>query len=133
MSMQVIICSSLAYYIKSTISRYSAEAEYRAMCAATSEIVWLLNILNELKINAKLPVSLFCDNTAAISIAANLVFHDGTKHFEIDLFFLRENFSKGVIKTVGVASEDQTAVVFTKGLLVQANDKVCDKLGCFAY
>ncbi|KAM0021953.1 putative RNA-directed DNA polymerase [Helianthus debilis subsp. tardiflorus] len=108
---------------QSTVSRSSAEAEYRAMCAATCEIIWLLTILNELKIDVKFPVSLFCANTTAISIAANPVFHDRRKHFEIDLFFLREKISKGVIKTVGFSFEDQTADGFTKGLHVQAHDK----------
>ncbi|XP_021986041.1 uncharacterized mitochondrial protein AtMg00810-like [Helianthus annuus] len=121
---------------QSTVSRSSAEAEYRAMCAATCEALWLRNILNELKIDIKLPVPLFCDNTAAISITANPVFHERTKHFEIDLYFLREKISKGVIKTVGISSEDQSADIFTKGLLVQAHEKVCKILGlfdCFAY
>ncbi|XP_035830149.1 uncharacterized protein LOC118479628 [Helianthus annuus] len=73
---------------QSTVSRSSAEAEYRSMCAATCEIIWISNLLRELQIDSKLPVQLYCDNTTAISIAANPVFHERTKHFEIDLFFL---------------------------------------------
>ncbi|XP_022032267.1 uncharacterized mitochondrial protein AtMg00810-like [Helianthus annuus] len=74
---------------QSTVSRSSAEAEYRSMCAATCEIIWISNLLRELQIDSKLPVQLYCDNTAAISIAANPVFHERTKHFEIDLFFCK--------------------------------------------
>ncbi|XP_076935490.1 uncharacterized protein LOC143602168 [Bidens hawaiensis] len=100
-----------------TVSRSSAEAEYRAMCACAEEIIWIKNLLKELKVIISLPVSLNCDNNAAISIAANPVFHDRTKHFEIDLFFLREKISSGVIKTESIRSDKQLADVLTKGLL----------------
>ncbi|XP_076914870.1 uncharacterized protein LOC143574026 [Bidens hawaiensis] len=79
-----------------TVSRSSAEAEYRAMCAATCEVMWIVNLLKELQVEIGLPVNLFCDNTAAISIAENPVFDNRTKHFELDLFFLRDKISKGM-------------------------------------
>ncbi|KAK9063310.1 hypothetical protein SSX86_017180 [Deinandra increscens subsp. villosa] len=82
---------------QSTISRSSAEAEYRAMCAGTCEIMWLVNLLSELNITVKLPVPVMCDNTAAISISSNPVFHDRTKHFELDLYFLRDQIMKGYV------------------------------------
>ncbi|KAI3730698.1 hypothetical protein L1987_61872 [Smallanthus sonchifolius] len=116
---------------QSTVSRSSAEAEYRSMCAATCEVMWLINVLNELQVPVKLPVDLFCDNNAAVSIAANPVFHDRTKHFELDLFFLREKISSGVIKTVFVKSEYQVADVFTKGLLANQHAILSAKLGMF--
>ncbi|XP_022031429.1 secreted RxLR effector protein 161-like [Helianthus annuus] len=72
---------------QNVVSRSSAEAEYRSMCNATCEVLWLLNILRELKLDVDIPIVLKCDNTAALSIAANPVFHDRTKHFEVDLFF----------------------------------------------
>ncbi|KAJ0837837.1 putative RNA-directed DNA polymerase [Helianthus annuus] len=111
-----------------TVSRSSVEAEYRAMCAATSEVLWLINVLKELHINVTLPIDIFCDNNAAISITANPVFHDRTKHFEIDLFFLREKISAGVIKTVSIESENQPADIFTKGLPVYQHDSLIKKL-----
>ncbi|KAK9069971.1 hypothetical protein SSX86_010369 [Deinandra increscens subsp. villosa] len=116
---------------QSTISRSTAESEYRAMCAGTCEIMWLINLLSELNIKVDLPVPLMCDNTAAISISSNPVFHDKTKHFELDLYFLRDQIVKGCIKPVSVPSEAQLADLFTKGLLVQQHELFCNKLNMF--
>ncbi|KAK9059410.1 hypothetical protein SSX86_022030 [Deinandra increscens subsp. villosa] len=116
---------------QSTISRSTAEAEYRAMCSATCETLWLINLLSELGVSVHLPVSLHCDNSAAVSIAANPVFHDRTKHFELDLFFLRDHISKGSIRTVGVRSAVQLADLFTKGLGVGQHELLCDQLHLF--
>ncbi|XP_071741001.1 uncharacterized mitochondrial protein AtMg00810-like [Rutidosis leptorrhynchoides] len=58
---------------QSTISRSSAEAEYRAMAATTCELVWILKVLNESKAENLVPIKLFCDNSPAIQISANPV------------------------------------------------------------
>ncbi|KAJ0442979.1 putative RNA-directed DNA polymerase [Helianthus annuus] len=113
---------------QSTVSRSTAEAEYRAMCSATCELIWLKNLLFELNVQCSLPMSLKCDSQAAISIAANPVFHERTKHFELDLHFLREKVADGVISTVKVDSESQLADVFTKGLGVGQHEEFCKKL-----
>ncbi|KAJ0887750.1 putative RNA-directed DNA polymerase [Helianthus annuus] len=114
---------------QSTVSRSTGEAEYRAMCSATCEIMWLLNLLREVGVNCELPVKLYCDSKAAISIAANPVFHEKTKHFEVDLHFLREKVGSGIIETVKVDSESQPADGFTKGLSVEQHKVFCEKLG----
>ncbi|KAK9051665.1 hypothetical protein SSX86_028293 [Deinandra increscens subsp. villosa] len=114
---------------QTTISRSTAEAEYRAMCAGTCEVMWLINLLSELKIVVNLPVPVYCDNSAAISISSNPVFHDRTKHFELDLFFLRDQTLKGCIKPISVSSELQLADLFTKGLGVSQHSTVHVPLG----
>ncbi|RVW48158.1 Retrovirus-related Pol polyprotein from transposon RE1 [Vitis vinifera] len=46
------------------VARSSAEAEYRAMAAASCEMVWLKNLLTDLGFSPTSPMKLFCDNQA---------------------------------------------------------------------
>ncbi|GKD81564.1 hypothetical protein Tco_1348403, partial [Tanacetum coccineum] len=101
---------------QNTLSKSSTEAAYRALASVTSKVIWILNFLKELQIENLLPVSLHCDSNSTIKIAANPVFHERTKHLEIDLHFVRENFLKGVVKTVKVDSANQIVDILTKGL-----------------
>ncbi|KAJ0617172.1 putative RNA-directed DNA polymerase [Helianthus annuus] len=116
---------------QNVVSRSTAEAEYRAMCSATCEIMWIKNVLEELKSKYVLPVKLFCDNKSAISISYNPVFHERTKHFELDLHFLREKIVKGLIEPQKIATDIQIADIFTKGLSVSQHNEMCGKLGLF--
>ncbi|XP_068317088.1 uncharacterized mitochondrial protein AtMg00810-like [Pyrus communis] len=54
---------------QTTVSHSSAEAEYRSMATTCCEVTWLKNILKDLGVNHTQPVTLFCDNQAAIHIA----------------------------------------------------------------
>ncbi|GKB45261.1 ribonuclease H-like domain-containing protein, partial [Tanacetum coccineum] len=101
---------------QATLSKSSAEAEYRSMTAATCELIWVVNILKYLKVTNLLPAKLFCDNSAAIQIAANPVMHEKTKHFDLDVHIIREKVASGLINTAKTDSENQTADIFTKAL-----------------
>ncbi|GKC98954.1 ribonuclease H-like domain-containing protein, partial [Tanacetum coccineum] len=65
-----------------------------------------------------LSVHLYCDGTSGIQIAANPVFHEKTKHFEIDVHLVREKVASGAISTVKLDSAKNIANVFTKGLSI---------------
>ncbi|XP_021817980.1 uncharacterized protein LOC110760102 [Prunus avium] len=54
-----------------TVARSSAEAEYRSMAAT-----WLRYLLQDLRVDHSEPAKLFCDNQAALYIAANPVYHE---------------------------------------------------------
>ncbi|GJV69522.1 putative RNA-directed DNA polymerase [Tanacetum coccineum] len=67
-------------------------------------------------------------STEAEYISANPVFHERTKHFEVDVHFIREKVQDGVINTFKVASADQTADLFTKGHGTAQHMKLCKQL-----
>ena len=82
---------------QSTAYKSSSEAEYRAMAATASEVTWTIRLLEDLGITNLKPVVLHCDNQSALHIARNPVFHERTKHIEIDCHFTREKVLEGLI------------------------------------
>lgn len=87
---------------QSVVSRSSAEAEYRAMATTVSEILWMRWLLEILQVPQHGPTQFFCDNQAARHIANNPVFHERTKHVEMDCYFVRERVESEEIKTCNI-------------------------------
>jgi len=75
---------------QNTVSRSSAEAEYRAVANGVAEATWLRQWLHELHAPLCRATLVYCDNISAVYISSNPVQHQGTKHIEIDLHFVRE-------------------------------------------
>ena len=116
---------------QAVVARSSAEAEYRAMALATCELVWLKQLIQELRFVEVSQMKLLCDNQAALHIASNPVFHERTKHIEIDCHFVREKVLSGCIATSYVSSNDQLADILTKSLKGSRVDFICNKLGAY--
>ena len=114
---------------QSLISKSSTEAEFRAMSKGIDEVMWIRNLLDELKISYIKPIDIRCDNKSAICIAHDPVYHDRMKHVNIDRFYIQDHLEQGILKTEYVSSEDQCADIFTKGLPVKAMRHLTSKLG----
>ena len=91
----------------------STEVEYRALTDTTSELVWLQWLLKDLDVFTSSATPLYCDNQSAIHIAHNDVFHERTKHIEIDCHFIRYHLIHGALKLISISSKDQLANIFT--------------------
>ena len=78
------------------VSKSCTEAEYHAMSTACSEIVWLRGLLEELGFPQTTSTPLHADNTSAIQIATNPVFHERTKHIEVDCHSIRDTLESDI-------------------------------------
>jgi hypothetical protein len=114
---------------QSVVSKSTAEAEYRALSQGLSEMLWVRNLLSELKLLREGHMNVWCDNRSAICIANNPVQHDRTKHVEIDRFFIKEKLDAGIIKINYVHTGQQIADCLTKGLAAKECNLACDKMG----
>ena len=111
------------------VSKSTAEAEYRAMSEGLSDMLWVKNLLSELKVLRDGHLNVWCHNKSAIFIANNPVQHDRTKHIEIDRFFIKEKIDAGIIKIDYVNTGQQIADCLTKGLGAKECNLACDKIG----
>ncbi|XP_060961734.1 uncharacterized mitochondrial protein AtMg00810-like [Cannabis sativa] len=101
---------------QNTVSKSSAEAEYRALASTGSEITWIQYLLNDFQIPQPTPAFIYCDNQSAIHIANNPTFHERTKHIDLDCHFIREKIKASTIRLIPVNTTLQLADAFTKPL-----------------
>ncbi|XP_021986124.1 secreted RxLR effector protein 161-like [Helianthus annuus] len=100
---------------QSVVSRSSAEVEYRAMATTVSEVLWIRTLLKDLTVDLQDATPLHCDNLAAKHIANNPVFHERTKHVEMDcFFFVQERVESHEILPLHVNNKQQVADLFYK-------------------
>lgn len=102
-----------------TVSKSSAEAEYRALSTTACETTWITSLLTEINDDKHSPARrprIYTDNTSAASIARNPVSHQRTKHIEIDVHFVGEKVLTGAIELLYVPTTENPADNFTKPL-----------------
>ncbi|GKA03003.1 ribonuclease H-like domain-containing protein [Tanacetum coccineum] len=85
---------------QATISRSSAKSEYRCLASTTCKLIWVVKILKELEVDGLLPTHLYCDS---------------------------KKFTSSVIKVLKVASANNVADIFTKGLSVAQHAEFCKR------
>ena len=91
--------------------------------------MWIYQLLTEVGLMASLPAKLWCDNQVALHIASNPVFHERTKHIEIDCHFVHVKIQQGLISTEYVKSGEQLVDIFTKTLKGVRVDYLCNMVG----
>ena len=101
----------------------------RAMSHAACEMMWLKkNLLIELDFRQPEPMSMHCDNQSVIYIAQNSVFHERTKHIEIDCHFVRDALTKKVVVFQFTPSSKRIVDLLTKIVSSQVFSNLYNKL-----
>lgn len=108
---------------QNTVSRYSAEAEYRGVANAVAETTWIRNLLHDLGIHLPKATVVYCDNISAVYLSSNPLQHQRTKHIEINLHFVRERVSLGLVRVMHVPTHLQYADILLKAYLLHCSHR----------
>lgn len=107
----------------------STEAEYIALSSTTCEIVWLLQLVNELQNNSAREVILCCDNQSAIKLSQSDAYRPRSKHIDIRYHRIRELIEAKTIKCIYVSTNDMAADSLTKPVPVEKLQLCNGKMG----
>jgi len=55
-----------------------------------------------------------CDNSSAIQLSKNQVYHERTKHIDVKLHFIREEITRGSVKVMKISTDQNPFDIITK-------------------
>ena len=110
------------------MSRSSTKVEYRSLASLVAELSWIRNLLDELQAPHLVTPLVYCDNLSAVMLATNPILHSKSKHFELDLHFVRDHVTKGRVHISHIPAEHQLADILTKLVSSSSFTNFRDKL-----
>eukprot|EP00253_Pinus_taeda_P007117 PITA_07117 len=113
----------------SSVALSTAEAEYVVAASCCTQLLWMMQTLQDYQITCTPPISILCDNTSVINISKNLVMHSKTKNIPIKYHFLREQVLEQKVKLEYVPSKEKVADILTKSLPRETFEYLRQKLG----
>lgn len=102
--------------LQSACAESSGEAEFVAICDASKEILFLARLIEETLGTMTYPITVYEDNSAAISISYDTTSNSRIKHVELKYLKKREYIRKKILKIVKINSKWQLADCLTKAL-----------------
>ena len=107
----------------------TTEAEYLAASHCTKEVIWLRQLLNDVRCKYDEGTLIMCNNQGAIALAKNPMYHTRTKHIEVQHHFFREKVARGAIILEYYLTEEMLADVLTKALARESYERLSRKMG----
>ncbi|CAI7893148.1 unnamed protein product [Closterium sp. NIES-53] len=113
----------------SSVLSSSCEAEIYAGAMDAQELRWLTYLLTDLGEPPRSSPVLYVDNKAMLALCREQRLEHRTKHIALRYFLARELQQRGQLRLAYVASEANTADVFTKALAPCDHQRCCTQLG----
>ncbi|CAI7829268.1 unnamed protein product, partial [Closterium sp. NIES-54] len=117
----------------SSVLSSSCEAEIYAGAMAAQELRWLTYLLTDLGEQPRSPPVLYVDNKAMLALCREHRLEHRTKHIALRYFLARELQQRGQLRLAYVASEANTADIFTKALAPGDHQRFCTLLDCVVF
>ncbi|CAI7854829.1 unnamed protein product [Closterium sp. NIES-54] len=117
----------------SSVLGSSCEAEIYAGAMAAQELRWLTYLLADLGEQPHSPPVLYVDNKAMLALCREHRLEHRTKHIALRYFLARELQQRGQLRLAYVASEANTANIFTKALAPGDHQRFCTMLDCVVF
>ena len=99
-----------------SVALSTTEAEYYALGIACQEAVWLRQLCQEIFLPLNTLIHVLSDNTGAISLSDNPVFHNRSKHINIRWHFVRDLIHSKVVCSSHIPGVENGADILTKAL-----------------
>ncbi|CAI7863487.1 unnamed protein product [Closterium sp. NIES-53] len=116
----------------SSVLGSSCEAEIYAGAVAAQELRWLTYLLTDLGEPPRSPPVLYVDNKAMLALCREHRLEHRTKHIALRYFLARELQQRGQLRLAYVASEANTADIFTKAHPPGDHQRFCTMLRLLA-
>ncbi|CAI7891683.1 unnamed protein product [Closterium sp. NIES-53] len=116
----------------SSVLSSSCEAEIYAGAMAAQELRWLTYLLTDLGEQPRSPPVLYVDDKAMLALCREHRLEHRTKHIALRYFLARELQQRGQLRLAYVASDANTADIFTRALAPGDHQRFCTLLACFA-
>ena len=91
----------------------------------------MVDFLRDLGVSLRGPMVIKADNQGSIALAKNPVFHDRSKHIDIQYHYTRELVRQGKVELSYVSTTDMLADVLTKSLPRAQQELLSKGLGLF--
>ncbi|XP_039011132.1 secreted RxLR effector protein 161-like [Hibiscus syriacus] len=98
-----------------TMARSTTETEYKSIADTVSEVVWLRTLLRNMHVKQVETTVIRSDNTSAVAISSNPVFHVKSKYVEL-MCFVRKKLTKKELSVSYVPEPHHLADSLTKPL-----------------
>jgi hypothetical protein len=114
--------------LQETISKSTAEAEYRATSSIAQQISSYRIILEETGFTQSDPTIIFQDNQACIAMTNSVLCSSKSRHIKLDHHYIRQQVREGEVSLVYCPTEQMIADIFTKALPKPQFEKLRDLL-----